>query len=144
MEVHLYGLTNWCIGPPILGNPLNPIPLTQDVSHPTEYSYHYPVSRSFIDRLHSFVVSAVKYLACQSKLWRRLAEREGCARSLRSLRSPNQSPFTRERVLIPHFNYLYLNIYGGERGIRTLDPGISGIHDFQSCPFGLSGISPIL
>ncbi len=33
-------------------------------------------------------------------------------------------------------------VRGGERGIRTLDPVVSGIHDFQSCPFGLSGISP--
>src|SRR4030042_2024140 len=33
-------------------------------------------------------------------------------------------------------------VHGGERGIRTLDPVVSGIHDFQSCPFGLSGISP--
>gem|GEM_PF-4053920 len=32
--------------------------------------------------------------------------------------------------------------YGGERGIRTLGTVISGTHDFQSCPFGLSGISP--
>ena len=35
-------------------------------------------------------------------------------------------------------------VRGGERGIRTLDPVISGIHDFQSCPFGLSGISPFI
>ncbi len=30
------------------------------------------------------------------------------------------------------------------RGRRTLDPVVSGIHDFQSCPFGLSGISPFI
>ncbi len=33
-------------------------------------------------------------------------------------------------------------VRGGESGSRTHDPVISGIHDFQSCPFGLSGISP--
>ena len=33
-------------------------------------------------------------------------------------------------------------VHGGESGSRTHDPVISGIHDFQSCPFGLSGISP--
>ncbi len=31
---------------------------------------------------------------------------------------------------------------GGERGIRTLGPDFVGTHDFQSCPFSLSGISP--
>ena len=48
--------------------------------------------------------------------------------------------------LIPHPG-IYLApyvVHGGERGIRTLDPVISGIHDFQSCPFGLSGISPFI
>ncbi len=33
-------------------------------------------------------------------------------------------------------------VHGGESGSRTHDPVISGIHDFQSCPFGHSGISP--
>jgi hypothetical protein len=47
------------------------------------------------------------------------AEREGCARSLRSLRLPR----------------LW-------RGRRTLGPDFVGTHDFQSCPFSLSGISP--
>ena len=77
-----------------------------------------------------------------------MAEREGCAQSLSSFRLPSvaepDSRQRRERVLIPLSDYLYYIVYGGERGIRTLDPGISGIHDFQSCPFGLSGISPIL
>ena len=44
------------------------------------------------------------------------AEREGCARSLRSLRLPS--------VAEPSVPILF------------------GTHDFQSCPFGLSGISP--
>ena len=48
------------------------------------------------------------------------AEREGCARSLRSLRLPR----------------LW-------RGRRTLGPDFVGTHDFQSCPFSLSGISPV-
>jgi hypothetical protein len=33
-------------------------------------------------------------------------------------------------------------VHGGERGIRTLGPDFVGTHDFQSCPFSLSGISP--
>ena len=79
------------------------------------------------------------------------AEREGCARSLRSLRLPrlrrgrrtNSPPRVGEgsHPSIPSFTH---NVPGGERGIRTLDPVISGIHDFQSCPFGLSGISPLV
>jgi hypothetical protein len=32
---------------------------------------------------------------------------------------------------------------GGERGIRTLGGLIRPSHDFQSCPFSLSGISPV-
>ncbi len=33
-------------------------------------------------------------------------------------------------------------VHGGERGIRTLGPDFVGTHDFQSCPFNRSGISP--
>ncbi len=52
-------------------------------------------------------------------------------------------PFlTSGKVLIPQSSYVHYHVHGGERGIRTLDPVVSGIHDFQSCPFGLSGISP--
>ena len=58
--------------------------------------------------------------------WRR--ERDVLAHSVSSasLRSPNQSCL-RRMVLIPYSNYLHLNAYGGERGIRTLDPVLSGI-----------------
>ncbi len=87
-----------------------------------------------------------------------VAEGEGCAQSLRSLRFPRFRQGRRTNFP-PHVGkgshpveYFYdratglpgeaFALPGGERGIRTLDPVISGIHDFQSCPFGLSGISP--
>ena len=33
-------------------------------------------------------------------------------------------------------------VYGGESGIRTHGEAMNSTHDFQSRPFGLSGISP--
>ena len=60
-----------------------------------------------------------------------------CNLLLRRTRLSTRSSFGRFRA--SHAPYV---VRGGERGIRTLDPVISGIHDFQSCPFGLSGISP--
>jgi hypothetical protein len=75
-----------------------------------------------------------------------VAKRKGYARSLRSLRLPPVAETTPPAQEASHpltqLSSSQFNVYGGERGIRTLDPVISGIHDFQSCPFGLSGISP--
>ena len=34
---------------------------------------------------------------------------------------------------------LYLILYGGERGIRTLGAAFDSTHDFQSCSFGQLG-----
>jgi hypothetical protein len=98
-----------------------------------------PLPRSGKDSHPSFQLFT---LPC---IWRR--ERDVLIRFApsASLRSPNQFPSPgRGRVLTPHSSYLHCHVYGGERGIRTLDPVISGIHDFQSCPFGLSGISPLV
>jgi hypothetical protein len=86
-------------------------------------------------------------MACQPKPWRRMAEREGCTRSLRSLRLPSvaePASASAERVLIPLSENVPSPsvVHGGERGIRTLGPDFVGTHDFQSCPFSLSGISP--
>src|SRR5207253_3530406 len=39
------------------------------------------------------------------------------------------------------FNYGAFSVYGGEIGIRTLGTG-EGTTDFESVPFGHSGISP--
>ena len=53
-------------------------------------------------------------------------EREGCARSLCDLRLPSA------------LNPLWFRASGR----RTLGPDFVGTHDFQSCPFNRSGISP--
>jgi hypothetical protein len=81
-----------------------------------------------------------------------VAERKGCARSLRSLRLPlvaEPLPLPKSgKVLIPHSNYLHFNGHGGERGIRTLGPDFSRNTRFPVVPLRplghLSVISPTL
>src|SRR5207237_1346926 len=61
---------------------------------------------------------------------------------------PDLTDFATHPLILPNFYYLLaqphqaLAKYGGERGIRTLD-ALSDIHDFQSCAFDHSAISPI-
>ena len=70
----------------------------------------------------------------------RMEMREGCAHPFRpvhhavqgfapsaSLRSPNPFPPKIGEGSHPSFKHLNYTIHGGERGIRTLDPVISGI-----------------